>query len=494
MPLIIPANSAAASGGFAVDNSLRFNRASSDYLNRTPSSEGNKRTMTFSFWLKRTQITAESYFIYSAGADASNRDAIMFANQSLRVISQRNESTYWLRNTTRLFRDSSAWSHIVIAIDTTQGTDSNRIKIYINGVQETAFETYAWGSAYPSQNFDTYFNDDISQAIGSYSQSSGNHHDGYISEFVMIDGTALDPTSFGEFDEDSGIWKPISVSGLTFGTNGFYLETKQSGTSQNSSGLGADTSGNDNHFAVNNLTAIDQSTDTCTNNSATWNSLVHFSTSATFSEGNLKVAPTENTSRVYTVSTIAMPTVSGSKWYAEFKYLETNDVAIIGILDAAQISYVFSNNSDLDNQNGDTSVGRVTYRSGNGLIKFPSGQSVDSSVTLSNNDIVMIALDSGSGKIWFGVNGTWTNSGDPAADSNGVDFSGQSWWTSGVEDFVFFAGSGNTGGHDDWEANFGSPPFAISSGNSDGNGYGNFEYAVPSGYYALNTKNLAEYG
>ena len=490
MPLILGTNSIKDTG-YNVANSLRFNDGSSDYLNRTLSGSGNTKKFTISFWQKLGTGFSADRAVISGGADANNYLIVRnSSSQTIQILETVSGSDHTNLVTNRLFRDVSAWYHIVVAIDTTQGTDTNRVKLYVNGTQETSFST----ATYPGQNDDLQFNNNTAHAIGRRQPQGNIYMDGYLAEFVFVDNQQLDPTSFGEFDEDSGIWKPIDVSGLTFGTNGFYLEFKGSGTSANSSGLGADTSGNDLHFTVNNLTAIDQSTDTCTNNFATWNPLVHYSTSATFSEGNLKVAPTENTSRVYTVSTIAMPTVSGSKWYAEFKYLETNDVAIIGILDAAQISYVFHNNSDLDNQNGDTSVGRVTYRSGNGLIKFPSGQSVDSSVTLTNNDIVMIALDSGSGKIWFGVNGTWFNSGNPATGSNGVDFTGQSWWTAGVDDFVFFVGDGNTGGHDDWEANFGSPPYSESGGETDGNGYGNFAHAVPSGYYSLNTKNLAEYG
>ena len=488
MSLIIPANTL-ASGGYEVANSLRFNSGSSDYLRVASPTAGDRQKGTVSFWVKRAKLGA-TQFIYEARQDEDNHGYLYFnSSDDLVYFSIGGGATQSNLVTDRKFRDVSAFYNIVFNFNTTLGTADDRHKFFVNGVQETSFSQ----RNNPSQNANLAFSQSNHPITIGRRGDGANYFGGYLSEFVRINDT-LDPTSFGEFDEDSGIWKPISVSGLTFGNNGFYLEFKQAGTGTNSSGMGADTSGNDNHFAVNNLTAVDQSTDTCTNNSATWNSLVHFSTSATFSEGNLKVAPTENTSRVYTVSTIGMPTVSGSKWYAEFKYLETNDVAIIGILDAAQISYVFRNNSDLDNQNGDTSVGRVTYRVGNGLIKFPSGQSVDSSVTLTNNDIVMIALDSGSGKIWFGVNGTWFNSGNPATGSNGVDFTGQSWWTAGVDDFVFFVGDGNTGGHDDWEANFGSPPYSESGGETDGNGYGNFAHAVPSGYYSLNTKNLAEYG
>jgi len=481
MSIIIPANSAVG-GGFDVDNSVRYN-GSNDSMNRTFAA-GNQKTWTWSMWIKRSKLSVDQTLF---GRMTSTGDAGWFSmslNPDDTITFGIYNTNY--RKTNRVFRDISAWYNIVLAFDTTQGTAANRIKFYINGVEETSFSI----SNDPSQNFDGPFNANAVHSLGIQPIPGGyeKYYGGYISEVTFIDGAANAVTDFGEFDEDSGIWKPVDVSGLTFGTNGFYLPFTNSGA------LGEDYSGEDHDWTTVNLAATDQSTDTCTNNFSTWNSLVHYSTSATFSEGNLKVAPTDNASLVYTVSTIAMPTVSGSKWYAEFKYLETGGVALIGILDAKQISYVFRNNTDLDNENGDTSVGRVTYRVGNGKIKYPSGQSVDTGVTLSNNDIVMIALDSGSGKIWFGKNGTWFSSGNPATGSNGVDFTGQGWWTAGVDNFVFIVGDGNSGEHDDWGANFGSPFYAVSSGNADGNGYGNFEYAVPSGFYSLNTKNLAEYG
>ena len=479
MPLIIPSNSI-SDGGYVVDNSCRFNDDSSDTLSRTIGTPTNAKKGTISLWVKRGNLT-DGRLVNSWGG-SSVQFFTLLGSDDILFVGDFDGSYNLELKTNRVFRDTSAWYHFVFAFDTTQSTASNRAKIYVNGIQETSFSQ----EDYPSQNLDLNFgNSGDAFRIGV--RDTAELFDGYMSEVVFIDGQQLDPTSFGEFDEDSGVWKPIDVSGLTFGTNGFYLDF------EDSAALGADVSGNTNNFTVNNLTAIDQSTDTCTNNGATWNSLVHYSTSATFSQGNLRITPTEDTSRVYTVSTLAMPTVSGSKWYAEFQPFVNNTVGIIGILDAKQISYVFHNNSDLDNQNADTSVGRVTYRIGNGIIKYPSGQSVSTGVTAGNNDVIMIALDSGSGKIWFGKNGTWFNSGNPATGSNGVDFTGQSWWTSGVDEFVFFAGDGNTGGYDGWGANFsGGTFYTVSSGNSDGNGYGNFEYAPPSGYLSLCTANLSE--
>jgi hypothetical protein len=261
MSLIIPANTL-ASGGFAVDNSCRFNRASNDYLIRTPTS-GNYKTSTFSTWIKRSNISGvEEHLIgfYTSGTQQFN---IKFkSDDTIRVTEY--DSAYNIQlDTNRKFRDPSAWMHIVVALDTTQGTASNRAKLYINGVQETSFST----ATYPSQNTDLKINGNTSSNfLGAYS-NGGDHFSGYMAEVVWIDGSQLDPTSFGEFDEDSGIWKPISVSGLTFGDAGFYLDF------EDSAALGDDVSGNGNDFTVNNLTAIDQTTDTPTNNFATLNAL-----------------------------------------------------------------------------------------------------------------------------------------------------------------------------------------------------------------------------
>jgi hypothetical protein len=214
-------------------------------------------------------------------------------------------STRITRQTSQVFRDVSAWYHIVIATDTTQATGSDRSKVYINGSQVTSFAS----TSDASQNFvltgqtsgKTFY-------IGAAGDVPSLYLSGYLAEFVVIDGQALDPTSFGEFDKDTGIWKPIDVSGLTFGTNGFYLDF------EDSSALGNDVSGNDNDFTVNNLTSIDQSTDTCTNNFATMNVL---DSQGTYSEGNLKVQ-TADSGRGSQVSTIG---VSTGKWYAEFKLI-----------------------------------------------------------------------------------------------------------------------------------------------------------------------------
>jgi hypothetical protein len=216
MSLIIPANTL-ASGGYAVDNSLRFNRGSSDSLTRTPGSAGNRRTFTFSCWFKLGNIASSQsgyYQIFGGLAGAANDGLWISDSDKLYIYFDAGEK----RITNQVIRDISAWYHVVFAVDTTQATASNRIKLYLNGSEITSFST----SADPSLNYDSGVNNTTLQNIGT--RITDDYFDGYMAETVLIDGSQLDPTSFGEFDEDSGIWKPIDVSGLTFGTNGFYLD------------------------------------------------------------------------------------------------------------------------------------------------------------------------------------------------------------------------------------------------------------------------------
>jgi len=469
MPLILGTNSI-KDEGYKVDNSLRFDDASSDYLNRTPSSVGNQKTFTISFWYKRTNFGANDIIIstsngssgfFNVGFIGSGTHADKFFFYYF------NGSSDLGYTTNRLFRDVEAWYHIVLAIDTTQGTESNREKLYINGVEETTVATY---DAF-TQNLDTYFNDDNVHYIGYDLNASSVSLNGYLAEVVNIDGLQLDATSFGEFDEDTGIWKPKDVSGLTFGTNGFYLDFENSGS------LGADVSGQGNNFTVNNLTSIDQTTDTCTNNFATLNPLVGLG-SLTLSNGNLTCG---NTTTAWDTipSTIG---ASSGKWYSEYKWDSTSGGFIM--------NGIISIDTTIDNINSDFYIGQFStgygYYSANGsLYNNGSASAYGNSYTVG--DIIGIAMDLDNSKLYFSKNGTWQNSGDPTSGATGT---GAISITSGLT-YAFGASNRNSAVQ---SINYGNPPYSISSGNSDANGYGNFEYSVPSGYYALNTKNLAEYG
>ncbi len=463
MPLILPGNvaSATASTTYSVTNSCRFD-GSSAYLSRTNGTATNTKICTFSAWLKKCNI--DNYQrIFTAQSDVSGRDSLYILSGELGFYFRNGTSGSIGINGDRKFRDPSAWYHLVVACDSTQATASNRIKIYINGTQQTLDGTQV------TQDQTLSWNEDNLIAIGSDSDGSPSEYfDGYMAEVVMIDGLQLAPTSFGEFDSDSPtIWKPIDVSGLTFGTNGFYLSYSDSAD------LGADSSGNSNDFTATNLDATDQATDTPTNNFCTMNPLDNYFFGATFSEGNLKVATTDS---IETFGTGTMGVASG-KWYWEVKLTSESAYSNIGI--ASEVSDSASNylgeKASTPNYMYDSYAGD-SYTSG-------SGTSYGNSYT--TGDIIGVALNLDDNEIKYYKNGTVQNSGTAisitAAASTPIGF--------------YFPAAGER--HDDdatFEFNFGNPSFSISSGNADGNGYGDFEYAVPSGYYALCTKNLAEYG
>ena len=456
MPLILGTNSIKDTG-YDVANSCRFNSGSSDFLNRTQSGAGNRKTFTFSVWLKMAlDDVASDIGIFSYYNDVNNFGKIGIQGDNNQfVIVNRTSGTF---NTnvqiSAMARDTSAWLHLVVAVDTTQSTDSNRIKIYVNGTQQTSFVS----STYPSQNTDLEFNATHNNYISNWNGSS-QYFDGYMTEIVFIDGQQLDPTSFGEFDSDSpNIWKPIDVSGLTFGTNGFYLDF------ENASSLGADVSGNSGNFTVNNLTSVDQTTDTCTNNFATLNPL-DFTGSITSSEGNTVFQGGRYK---------ATFGVSSGKWYWEAKRLNAPDNAYIGIK---------ADDGDWNNSYNNS----YTYYTSNGNYYLNGSSQGSYGSSSTTNDILIFALDMDNGKFYVGENGTFYNSGDPASGTNPMASS-----ISGT--YLPVVINNSASGTDQYSFNFGNPSFSISSGNADANGYGNFEYAVPSGYYALCTKNLAEYG
>ena len=488
------AGTTASDSGYNIDNSLRFNSGSNDYLYRTPSSSGNRKTFTVSFWVK----LAETSFRYITGAAAAGQTYTQMGTTSSATVRVFNNTSGTTINvaTNQVFRDPSAWYHIVFAIDSTQGTASNRVKIYVNGTEATYSST-----TYPDQNLDLNYNQaSVIQAIGARGDDTGAQLNGYLSEYVFIDGQQLTPTSFGEFDEDNGIWKPIDglADDLTFGTNGFYLEFKESGTSQNSSGLGADTSGNGNHYAVNNLTAVDQSTDTPTNNFCTLNALSNPVNGYTLSNGNLESTVSgQSFTRTYIASTIAPET---GKWYWESKLITSggSDRSTIGIS-----SYENNIGTGTTHSQNEVSIATASSRiriteNGDGT-NTGGNTEIDGFYTIpSANDIFMYALDLDNKKYYFGINGVWWNYN--TAETGGDPTSGSGYVTNstniikGAMSLYMRVQAGAAATTFTNQFNFGSPPYAISSGNSDGNGHGNFEYAVPSGYYALNTKNLAEFG
>ena len=479
------------SGAYEISNSLRFNDDDSASLTRTPSSAGNRKTFTFSTWVKRSKIGGQQTILLAYGADSNlGYNALVFTTTS--QLALLGWSANWLVSTA-LFRDPAAWYHIVLAVDTTDGTADDRVKLYVNGSQLTAFGT----RNNPSQNDDFAINDDEEHNIGSRRayDTSDDYFDGYLSETYLVDGSQLAPTLFGETD-DNGIWIPKKYTG-SYGTNGFKLEYKQTGTSANASGMGADTSGNTHHWTLNGLAAVDVCTDTPTNNFATLNPLITPFSQAnpTFSEGNCKYVT--GTNQPAGVSTMAM---ENGKWYWEIKKGSTVDNPAFGVVGSGYAEGFGTNSyGDADStviqakksyhENGD----RIGYGPDD-VYKNGSAQSYGSFDSIASGDIFMVALDMDNNKIWFGNNGTWLGSGDPANGSNEVTTLTNSSFYMREQGSQLAAVDSPAGTNVDWEINFGNPSFSISSGNADDNGYGNFEYDVPTGFYALCSKNLAEFG
>jgi len=265
-----------AEAAFEIDASARFNDDDSAYLSRTLASAGNRKTWTFSAWVKRANL-GTSQKIFSAFQDGSNAATIEFTSTDEIQYTNAATSINGQKKTSAVFRDPAAWVHVVVAIDTTHGTAANRNRLYVDGQEITSFAT----DTNHGLNDDTYVNATVAHSIGRQSSASG-HFDGYLSDVYLIDGQQLTPTSFGETDS-SGYWRPKAYTG-TYGTNGFHLDFASN------SDLGNDVSGQNNDWTVNSMDATDWVVDTPTNGYATGNSIQP--SSGTFSQGNLQNAGT----------------------------------------------------------------------------------------------------------------------------------------------------------------------------------------------------------
>jgi len=473
MPFILPGNvgSATAATGFSVDNSCRFNDDDSAHLTRTQGTATNTKICTFSAWVKRGNLT--DYRLFSAESGSFGTQFWIILQGAGPIYMANYESSYSMQLvTTAKFRDPSAWYHFCIAIDTTEGTSTDRIKLFVNNVRQTSYST----STFPSEDLVPNINDaSINLAIGK--RDAEEYMDGYLAEVAFIDGTALAPTAFGEFDEDSPtIWKPKDFKDdVTFGNNGYYLDFADSGD------LGDDESGNGNDWTEVNLAAADQATDTCTNNFATFNLLdvPEVGEKPTLSIGNLQGVST-NGGHISGISSIG---ISSGKYYAEFKAAagDTGNL-LAGII------------TDPTSALGSTSPhdsSKFYGARGNGTKFTASTASADWGSTWSINDIIGLGIDLDNNRLYISKNGQWSDGSGNYDETNPTAYvtlaSGQTY-------FVLVGDAGGTVSAT-WQGNFGGcPAFAISSGNADGDGFGNFEYAVPSGYFALCTKNLAEYG
>ena len=452
---------------YTVDRSLRFNTTDQTVLTKTLStSPTNRKKTTLSFWFKKSKLSTSQGVITSGasgtGASSSGTRIHFNSDDTIKIATQVNNSTVWVIDTNRKFRDPSAWMHFCMSLDTTQSTASDRVKIYINGVQETSFSS----ASYPSQDYDdiwAYSNYRIGDYGGDYGYYIG--YQSYIAEVITIDGQALDPSSFTETDATTGQLIPKNPSGLTFGTNGFHLKfADNSGTTATT--LGKDSSGNDNNFTPNNFsvaagTGNDSMKDTPTNNFATFNSALPTGSSSSYSNGNLQFEASVSDFR-QTRSTFAH---DSGKWYAEFK-LESFSHA------HGSYPYIGVAAANTFKQTWVGEIGTAVNRIGTAYI---NGSSTSGGFSFTSGDIIGIAMDVDNLLVYFYKNGTIQNSGTgfaiTANTNKGYQFA-ISIWATAV-----------------WTANFGG----IGIGSySDANGHGNFTYSVPSGYLAECSANLTE--
>ena len=472
---------------------------SNTYLTRNIAA-GDKRTNTFSFWLKRSANLANTQYFFNAfgpggfNDNSGNTDWMGFFFESTGRIGFTTWSGGIQLKTSRVFRDTAAWYHVVFRFDTTQASDTNKLRMYINGEQQTVFQD----DDYPSQNHD--FNcfgsntatfqigNSVSGTYASPSQDS-KYFNGYIAQAIYAQGQSYEPTVFGSTNAQ-GIWVPITTPSVTYGTNGFKLDFAGTGTSADASGFGADTSGQANHFTSNNLHTNPSTTDTPANNFATlnvndqWNSHtpqesvrgVLTKSGRNFSSNG----PLGGSERYYNITgTIAVP--SAGKWYWEAKPIAgSNGLGFRWTMGLFTLDRKYSTNSLREYDNSQGQVGTYTA---DGKVSA-NGSVVSTYETLAVNDIVSFKYDADNRDLYIAKNGTYFNSGNAVLTSSNISDTGQKL-------VVLQNGSdGNVAS----QVNFGQPPYTIASGNSDGNGYGNFEYAVPTGYYALCSKNVGLYG
>ena len=484
MATILGANT--LSSGYDVANSLRLNSGDSAQMNKTLGTATDVDKYTISMWVKRARLGHRQMMMRVIDPSSTGTYAFLeFQSGDNLASNDYDESGSIAKITNAKFRDPNAWMHIVLALDSTQGTASNRSKLYVNGTQITDFGTDSGGS----QNQNLMGNTSGKNIyIGGDGGQDTRYCGLYMAEVCFIDGQQLTPTSFGEFDEDSPtIWKPIDVSGLTFGNNGFYLDF------EDSSNLGNDANGGTDLTEVN-IVATDQSTDTCTNNFATLNPLTTWmSSDFNLSEGNLKIDIGNNTEGKAALATFGLTT---GKWYWEVKLISTtgDSYAQIGITDEIY--------NDADSGSNKQGYGDYDYSyrgeySGSGR-KVNAGTFSNYGDTWTTGDIIGVALDLDNLAIYFSKNGTFQASGDPTSGASRTNAAFNISAASSTASGYYFPVIAKEDADDPvFEFNFGgtnSASFAISSGNADANGYGNFEYAVPSGYYSICTKNLAEFG
>ena len=466
MPSILGANEIKATG-YDVDNSIRFNGSNSVMQRNAAGTPSSTKIWSISAWVKRCSLGSNQvYWMHQNASSHSAKFQLGFhsSTDTFRIETYDGSSEYNL-STDMKFKDTNAWYSILVNVDSTQGTEADRYKIFVNGIQAAVTET---GSGYPAEDW-TLDLGSQKIALGRYQAASPSmYYDGYLAEVVYADGQTLAPTDIGEFDEDSGIFKPIDVSELTLGNAGFYINFADS------SDLGAAT-GND--FALTNLDATDQSTDTCTNNFMTLNRL-STDTGVTLTEGNVESDYDGSVGNAK--GSIGL---TRGRWYWEIKL--TNAVSGYPMVGIGSM-----NQTAMQKPTGGSYPGGFTDSYGvygSNLRLYANGTNEgNKGDDYGSGDIIGIYLDLESSTKTI----KWYKDGSSILSDDIVNTGDDYPYT--CIDYNGAEGAVNV------QYNFGGTPgFAISSGNTDDNGYGNFEFSPnisSTKYYAVCTKNIAEFG
>ena len=452
---------------YSIDNSVRFNPSDNAVLTRTWGASDSLTTWTVSCWVKRSGFGALQYIFTSdataSGVNGTKMIGVDFSSGDALDVGHDNGT---ILTTSQVFRDPSAWFHLCLAFDTTQSTDSDRVKLYINGEQVTAFST----ANYPAEDSETGWPKAQAHYIGE-SRSGSYEFGGYIAEFYGIDGVQLTPESFGELDSDTNQWVPKKYAG-SYGTNGFYQKYGDS------SALGADSSGNDNTFTVSGLVATDQMIDTPTNNFCTLNPVVFVPGTGWYgSEGNLSFTRGADDAWGTVASTMAP---GSGKWYFEGLLVSTSGTVNTGI----GIAGTNANDVWRGSTNGTGDIATVKYDNGGVVSMDGSALSPNPyGATYAAGDIIGVVYDMDASPRTCAVykNNTIVNAA--------FDLSSNFTASEGIAPLL------HVWGREKWTMNFGQDSsFAgakTAQGNQDGNGKGDFYYEPPSGYLALCTDNLS---
>ena len=483
MAFLIGGANSLADTGYNIENSLRFDGDS--YQSRDPSETGITIKGNFSAWVKfATSNTEVALFGGFDSSGANDNDGYMVFKRTADGNLQFEGGDNVYLETTALFRDTSAWYHIVLAIDSSNATANNKQRIYVNGAEITAFDTRNNLTNLQDLPMNSTAGNDDRFLVGCDEDTGGRglFFTGYMADVYWIDNNSqMAASDFGEYN-DNGVWIPKDGSDISFGDkNSFKMEYGSSGN------LGLDSSGLGNSLGDNaGLAATNQTTDTPTNNFCTMNPLdvgSDLRDNGSFAEGNLEVTNGATSGQADQQRVRGTIAVTKGKWYFEMKQIANS--ASIGVLATEAAHGGTSANSMLVEYNDG---GEIRFFNGSGRTTKTTG--ID---TFDDDDIVGCALDMDNRRAYFHKNGTYQGdpTPDPAGSPSGAgQFGGiQTGFTMAPCMFDNSSGSAGKGSF-----NFGNAPFAISSGNADGNGYGNFEFAVPSGYFSLCTKNLAEYG